>query len=65
MHIFLVFAFRDARFLSGLYGRFSYIVAPLYVPSYMYFLTEAKHPTRVLCSRIGGDMLRFRGKEVW
>ena len=23
---FLVFAFRDARFLSGLYGRFSYIV---------------------------------------
>ena len=25
---FLVVAFRDARFLSGLYGRFSYIVAP-------------------------------------
>jgi hypothetical protein len=23
---FLVVAFRDARFLSGLYGRFSYIV---------------------------------------
>jgi hypothetical protein len=26
VHLFLVFAFRDARFLSGLYGRFSYIV---------------------------------------
>ena len=26
---FLVFAFRDARFLSGLYGRFSYIVVLL------------------------------------
>ena len=26
MHLFLVFAFRDARFLSGLYHRFSYIV---------------------------------------
>ena len=25
---FLVVAFRDARFLSGLYGRFSYIVGP-------------------------------------
>ena len=27
---FLVFAFRDARFLSGLYGRFSYIVTVEY-----------------------------------
>ena len=26
---FLVVAFRDARFLSGLYGRFSYIVMPM------------------------------------
>ena len=26
VHLFLVFAFRDARFLSGLYHRFSYIV---------------------------------------
>jgi hypothetical protein len=26
VHLFLVFAFRDAQFLSGLYGRFSYIV---------------------------------------
>ena len=26
---FLVVAFRDARFLSGLYGRFSYIVAKM------------------------------------
>ena len=27
---FLVVAFRDARFLSGLYGRFSYIVWSIY-----------------------------------
>ena len=27
VHLFLVFAFRDARFLSGLSHRFSYIVA--------------------------------------
>ena len=27
VHLFLVFAFRDARFLSGLYHRFSYIVS--------------------------------------
>ena len=27
VHLFLVFAFRDAQFLSGLYHRFSYIVA--------------------------------------
>jgi hypothetical protein len=26
VHLFLVFAFRDTRFLSGLYDRFSYIV---------------------------------------
>ena len=28
---FLVVAFRDARFLSGLYGRFSYIVLDVFL----------------------------------
>ena len=36
VHLFLVFAFRDARFLSGLYGRFSYIVLELWVPHLPY-----------------------------
>jgi hypothetical protein len=48
---FLVVAFHDARFLSGLYGRFSYIVSQKQPRQTLTSCSEAhqKHQTRMQC----------------
>ena len=44
VHLFLVVAFRDARFLSGLYGRFSYIVSRAFAPLTIPTTTDTTRP---------------------